>query len=457
MDQYRPYGKLTQRERFGYALGAAPGGVLAYVFTFKYIEFFFNDLKLLPLYFIIGQIIYLVINAINDPLLGQLTDRTNPQKWGSRRIIYIKYGGPIWALTFILVWFPWSFDNQFIIFLHYVISICVFDCMLTLVIIAWMALLPEMTNDTGERSLVTLIVILIGILTIVPVLYIIGPMKPTSQDFQFLMVIIAIVSSILMLIVARECFERPEFHNDQIFSLGDSLKETLKSKSFLIYTGFNFCNIFLGGIGLSYLFVYVLILGTLGILEAVGLFVVISIVVAFISNVFCAQLRPKWGMRKIILRFGMLRALGALILFIIILNPVPLWVIWTGFIVHTFLGGYGVFSTPLLYLSIDEDELENGSRREGMFLGMNALITKPALSLGPIIATIILISYGYVQGSNTQPQSAYLGIKVLFFLIPAIVLFVSMIFIYFHPLYGERLALMEEKLEALHKEKAKRS
>ncbi len=456
MDQYRPYGKLTQRERIGYALGAAPGGVLAYVFTFKYIELFFNDLKLLPTYFIIGQIIYLIINAVNDPLLGQLTDRTNPKKWGSRRIIYIKYGGPIWALTFILVWFPWSYDNQIIIFLHYVISICIFDSMLTLVIIAWMALLPEMTNDTGERSLVILIVILIGILAIVPVLYIIGPMKPTSQDFQILMLIIAVVSSILMLIVARECFERPEFHNDQIFALGESLKETLKSKSFLIYTGFNFCNIFLGGIGLSYLFVYALVLGE-NFGEAVGYFILISIVVAFISNIYCAQLRPKWGMRKIVLRFGILRALGALVLFVIILNPVPLWVIWTGFIIHTFLGGYGVFSTPLLYLSIDEDELKHGSRREGMFLGMNALFTKPALSLGPIIATIILISYGYIQGSDNQPQSAYFGIKILFFLVPAIVLFISMIFIYFHPLYGEILAQMEEKLETLHKEKAKRS
>jgi len=282
-----------------------------------------------------------------------------------------------------------------------------------------MALLPEMTNDTDERSLVTLIIILIGILTIVPVLYIVGPMKPTSQSFQILMVIIAIVSTFLFLIVANECFEKPEFQNDQVFPLGISLKETLKSKSYLLYTGFNFCNTFIGGIGLSYLFVYALVLGE-NFGEAVGTFILISICVAFISNVICTLLRPKWGMKKIILTFGILRALGALILFVIILNPVPLWVIWTGFIVYTFLGGYGVFSTPLLYLSIDEDEVKHGSRREGMFLGINALITKPALSLGPIVATIILVSYGYLQGSDVQPQSAYTGIKILFFLIPAL-------------------------------------
>ena len=165
-------------------------------------------------------------------------------------------------------------------------------------------------------------------------------------------------------------------------------------------------------------------------------------------------MRPKWGMRKIILRFGILRALGAFILFILILNPMPLWVIWVGFTIYTFLGGYGVFSIPLFHLSFDEDELKHGTRREGMFMGINALIHKPALSLGPIVATIILVYFGYIQGADTQPASAYLGIKILFFLVPAIVISISMIFIYFHPLHGERLEQMQKALEALHKEKA---
>ena len=92
-------GKLSKKNLWGYALGAIPAGLLTYVFTLKYIELFYDDLALLPLYFIIGQVIYLIINAINDPLIGQLSDRTNREKWGSRRIIYIKYGGPILATT----------------------------------------------------------------------------------------------------------------------------------------------------------------------------------------------------------------------------------------------------------------------------------------------------------------------------------------------------------------------
>ncbi|MHA2474507.1 MAG: MFS transporter, partial [Promethearchaeota archaeon] len=91
--------KLSRRTLFGYSIGAIPAGLLAFIFGLKYVELFYDSLQLLPAFFIVGQVIYMVVNAINDPLLGQLSDRTNVKRWGSRRIIYIKYGAPIWVLT----------------------------------------------------------------------------------------------------------------------------------------------------------------------------------------------------------------------------------------------------------------------------------------------------------------------------------------------------------------------
>jgi hypothetical protein len=40
--------KLTNRELFGYSIGAIPASLLAFIFYLKYIEFFYNDLGLLP-------------------------------------------------------------------------------------------------------------------------------------------------------------------------------------------------------------------------------------------------------------------------------------------------------------------------------------------------------------------------------------------------------------------------
>jgi GPH family glycoside/pentoside/hexuronide:cation symporter len=124
-----------------------------------------------------------------------------------------------------------------------------------------------------------------------------------------------------------------------------------------------------------------------------------------------------------------------------------------GYVCLTFFGGYSIFTFPLLYLSIDEDEIVHGTRRDGMFQGLQALFNKPAVSIGPIIATIILVSYGYVQGSESQSESALFGIILLFLIYPALIIGISLIFIYFYPLHGETLLEMEEKLEAIHKQK----
>ena len=448
-------GKLSKRNLWGYAIGAIPAGLLTYIFTLKYIELFYDDLRLLPIYFIIGQIIYMAINALNDPFLGQLTDKTNREKWGSRRLIYIKYGGPIWALTFLLVWFPWSFDNQFIIFLHYVISICLFDTMLTLVVLCWMALLPEMTSDIDERNKANFFALLLGAIAVVPVLLILGAMKPTTQIFQFITIIVAIIATVFLLLVAKMCEERPEFQKDEVFPLWKSLKETTKSKSYLLFIGYNFCGVLTGSISISYLFLYVLILGNNSTVTII--YFLIFVFVGYSSYIVCMNLRPKWGMRRVILRFGLLRIIGAIIIFGLSLTPSLeslIWLLWIGFIWWTFFGGYAVYTTgSLMYLSVDEDEVKFGTRREGMFLGINALFTKPANSLGPILATILLIYFGYIQGSDTQSASALLGIKILFLLVPAMFAALSLLFMYFYPLHGEQLKVMLSKLEELHKEK----
>jgi GPH family glycoside/pentoside/hexuronide:cation symporter len=170
------------------------------------------------------------------------------------------------------------------------------------------------------------------------------------------------------------------------------------------------------------------------------------------------KLRPKWGMRKIILRFGIIKDGLTLGLFFLIINiDLPILIVLT-LAVRTFFNGYNIFKSPILYLSIDEDELKTGSRREGMFMGINALFHKPALSLGPIVATFVLGLFGYIQGGGVgdQPPSAFLGIKILMFLIPVIVSLIGLVFLYFYPIHGDNLDEMRKQLSILHAEKRER-
>ncbi|MCP4757361.1 MAG: hypothetical protein GY866_41400, partial [Proteobacteria bacterium] len=234
----------------------------------------------------------------------------------------------------------------------------------------------------------------------------------------------------------------------------ESIKQTLKLKSFLMYVGWVFTKSFNGSIGMSYLFVFLLILGK----ENLVYFFLIVTVVGYSSNIICMKLRPRYGVRRLMISFGTLKSLGGLVVFFLIVNPEMEYLIWPGLVWTTFFGGANVLGTILQTLPIDEDEVRNGSRREGMFYGVNALFTKPADSLGPILATLILGAFAYVKDGDlsVQPPSAILGIKIIFFLIPSLVSLVGLVFVYFFPLDGQTFEELEAKLAELHKEKRQR-
>lgn len=456
--------QIRARNFFGWALGAVPTGLLAFIFSFKYVEFFYDDLQLWPVLFIIGQVIYMTINALNDPLSGQLSDRTNRERWGSRRIVYIKYGGPVWALTFLLVWWPWtsvvqplSLNYQFLVFLHYVLTICLFDTMLTLVLVAWLAILPEMTESIDTRNKAQFLASLIGIFTILPTIVILGDIPPNSDIFRWFMFIPAVISTIFLLLTAFFSKEKPEFSQDESWTLKESLKTTFKSRAFLIYSGFYFCQVLLTSIGLSYFFIYILLFEkvTPGH-NVLRYFIIIYIICVLGSYLIAIRLQRRWGMRKVILRLGAMRVLASLILLPPIIPPGPLEsLLWVRLVLYYVLGGYGVFQIPMQFLAVDEDEVLHGSRREGMFIGSLSFLTKPAASIGPIIATVILTTFGYVQEGvvSVQPDSAFFGIKILFILVPVVFITIGLIFMYFYPLHGERLKKMQDQLKKMHKEK----
>ena len=291
-----------------------------------------------------------------------------------------------------------------------------------------------------------------------PVIMQSGSREAGFFPFQLTTIIWAIISMFCYFIVILTCDERPEFQSDEVFPLIKSIKESLKHKSFRMQVGLNFCKNFTNSIGLSFLFVYVLILGS--DFGTVALyFYLIFLFVGYGSSLLCLKLRQPHGMRNLVLKFGLSGVIGAVIIFFLSLIPNLEFLLWIGYTWNTFFGGaITIFLSSFLFLVMDEDEVIHGSRREGMFFGMNALFTKPAESLGPIFATIFLgiISYnGFIPEFIPQMPGTLLGIKILFLIVPAIVNFIGLIFMYLFPqksYYDE----IQVKLNKLHQQKKER-
>jgi len=96
------------------------------------------------------------------------------------------------------------------------------------------------------------------------------------------------------------------------------------------------------------------------------------------------------------------------------------------------------------------------TRREGMFLGTNAIFNKIAESAGPILASTVLISFGFIQNTSAgyiQSTSAIIGIKFLLFIVPSIMDVLGMIALRFFPIKGTPLKEMRTYIEKIHAEK----
>ena len=213
-----------------------------------------------------ASLIYAIWNAINDPLFGYITDSTR-SKLG-RRIPYMRYTAPFLALTFILVWFAPASAGDSTLFIWMLVTMLLYDTTYTMIGLVYSALLPEVTESDAERNGLQISSSLFGLLGmilgfVIPDMF--RPKAGTSPTFlplQMSMIVVGIVGAACIIFTTFKVKERREFTEvDQPLKLGDAIKYTFSSKSFLFLVAQNFMSILMQSSllgGLFYLGDYVM-------------------------------------------------------------------------------------------------------------------------------------------------------------------------------------------------------
>ncbi len=129
--------------------------ITANILVFFLLPFFTNVAGLSP--DIAGSILMIgkIGDAINDPIVGILSDRTKT-RWG-RRLPWILWGAIPFGLTFFLQWLVPNFSeepevNLWLLFSYYVVIAIFFNIAYTAVNLPYTALTPELTRDYNERT-----------------------------------------------------------------------------------------------------------------------------------------------------------------------------------------------------------------------------------------------------------------------------------------------------------------
>ena len=100
-----------------------------------------------------GALVGIVWDAVNDPIIGILSDRLHT-RWGRRRPFLLWFAIPF-GLSFVILWSAPNWENQTALLVYVTLSFMLADTLQTLVGVPFLSLTPELTPDYDERTTLT--------------------------------------------------------------------------------------------------------------------------------------------------------------------------------------------------------------------------------------------------------------------------------------------------------------
>ncbi|MFX1453657.1 MAG: MFS transporter [Promethearchaeota archaeon] len=450
---------FTKREKLYWSSASIPSALTYQMFS-AYIFYFYETVLnpgLPPIDVAIGLVIWSIWNAINDPLLGYISDHTKTKE--GRRIPYIKYGTIPFVIIFLLVWTPPSADLT-VVFIYYLTMILLFDGLYTMVILGWTSLFPEMYKTHKERVEVTGIRQFFTLFGAI-LAYVVPTFLPNVDPVPWIIVgsIFAVISGFFLFLSLKGSREDLTYQDEGALGFKETFTVSLTNKSFLTFVFTHLC-IQYGQTLLTsaypYYRDYALKIQPENLLG--GLILLLVFVFAIISIPLWGKLGQKFGNRKCWI-LGLIISIFSLQIFWF---PVPL-----ALLVLVLPLGVGIMS-QLFFMDniiadiVDEDELKTGVRRESTYFGMNAFVMRLAVAIQALTLGITLqLTKGIelvlsIPGNTIRlvlTGTADFWITFIMAIPTAIALCIGILIMKYYPLHGEYLVEVKKKVKELHEKK----
>ena len=408
----------------------------------------------------LAWLIFSFWNAINDPLFGFIEDNTKSEKYG-RRIPYIRFGAPIYGIVFILCWIPLvDVNDQFALFFNLIAVLFIFDTLFTILGLINYTLPAEMVITAKERANLliygaTISSISYVIAFILPLLFLTGNKSPNAYlEFLIVMIIVGVVCAIILFVSSFYLKENKYTQMEESLPVIKGFIETFKNAPFLIYEVSNFSFTLAQTMLTTGIYFYVpYVLKLTGFLTTLPLLLVFVMIFAFF--IVFNKLVGKYGVKKSYVFALFWSGLSFLLTFFIG------WTLAFGIIGFVCIGigfsGFMLTNQVVIADIVDYDEIRTEKRRETTYSGINALITKPAISIANWLFLLIIDNFGFIAPSSEEPIiqtfSAQMGIMVGFSLIPAIFLVFSSIVMLLYPLDGPQWLTQKGEIMKIHEKK----
>lgn len=447
-------GKLKVGTKLAYGIGDLGPALVAAINGFFLNAFLIEIAGLRPAAAAAVFLLVKIWDAVNDPLIGVLTDRTNT-RWGRRRP-WLLFGAVPFGLAFFLQWLVPDLGDTGK-FIYYLVVAVLLDTGFTAVNVPYAAMTPELTDDYDERTSLNAyrfsFSILGGTLAAFFHAVIVGSFEGEAilRGYAISAAIWAgfiILSNFITFAFTRESqFTQVETAGPGFF---DGLRIAFRNRAFIDVT-------------IIYLLAWLAIQFTqnnlllyvkywAGVEDQFQWLLLILQFGAFIFLLVWTRISRRIGKQKVfylgasfwivagIAIYFIPRGAGNLLFFIAPVASVGVAVCY-------------LIPWSLLPDVIEADELETGQRREGIYYGFFVFLQKLGISLGLAISNLILDGAGYVKpvypGAplvGDQPDAVLTALRVFVSLAPVVILLLSFYFVHRFPITRERHAAMQAEL-----------
>jgi len=435
---------------------AAPAFTLAVVGipVYVYIPKFYTDVVGVH----IGMLGFILLavrlfDAVTDPLLGYLTDRTRTP-FGRRRP-YIALGSLALAVTLYLLFNPPKASPAFETWWF---GVCIFSLFLfwTTVVVPYESLGPELTFDYHERTGLFGLrdgAMLAGTLIAASSPLIVSQALGLSQDAEgerLKYFWIAAIYGPMLILCSWWCVlaiqERSGIEHQAGKPLLQGLHAVAQNKPFLLLLASYTIAAFGSNLPATLILYYVeYVLGSNQADLFLALYFVTGIVFLPAWVLLSRRIGKKWAWIA-----SMAMNTGSFVgVFFLGPGDAPLY----GVLV--FLSGIGLGATIALPSAmqadvIDYDELLTGERREGQYIGLWSISKKLAAALGVGVSLSVLSFAGYMPNVE-QSETVRMTLRVLYALVPSVFNLLGLGIALFYPIHSKT---HEEILAAIQKRKA---
>ena len=457
--------KMSLGTRLAFACGEVGDNVALNTFTFLVFTYYFTVVRIPAPIMTMGFILWALWNAVNDPLIGYLSDRTK-SRWG-RRIPWMMVATiPLAVLMILLFTPPGNYLTNQSVFIYFIIILVLFDFAYTAFNLNYNALFSEMFVDMRERSStgrIRIIFVLIATMFALtfPTFIIeditnkdpLVPVSTTITGYQITGIVAAIIIIVFYILILKWGVKDPKHISkdaESAMSFTKTIKFTFKHKSFLWFL-FPALGTWLV-INLLPTLAPLFFVYAVGITdtELIGILLMISFIVAAVSTPMWEFIRVRKGARLCGL-IGIIVWLVSVLCFAysVTFEMALIFMIFFG----VGLGGGLYFYDQCIAEIIDEDEITYGVRRSGIYYAVLNFLIRLSMILNFVIIGLVFTSTDWMNYTPNPGVDVILGLRILMGIYPGIVLGLSLIGMYFYPIKGERLKENRRKLTELHKRK----